>query len=592
MAAGTKRIHLDAVYSAITKASWVVLSAPDWVEVFQVQAIGEETQSDYNLTLKTTRLEISGEQTEKFSPRTTNVYAQSEAIALAAQPITAPLQGATIVLDQLLPGLAAEQTLIVTGKRMRVLVLQNFALTAIDGAQRTYQTGDSLLMAQAPVTLPTGQVQWTFTDKNNFTGLITVNSGAVRAALFTVTPALADDGMVSEVAQIKTIIPNSDPTAFHLTQALANLYDRSTVFFYANVARATHGETRHEVLGSGNAAQIFQNFTLKQAPLTYVAAPTASGAQTTLQVRVNDLRWQERPSLYNLSPRDHAYITRRDDDGKTRIQFGDGVQGARLPTGDENITTTYRTGIGVAGMVKAGQLSLLMTRPLGVQKVTNPLAPTGAAEPETGDTARQNAPFTVLTLDRIVSVQDFENFARAFAGIGKTQAITLWDGERQLVYLTIAASASNGVDFTIAPTSALFQNLRQAMDAARDPIQPVTVASYKPLFFQLAARLLIDPAYMPEKVLAAATSALSQAYAFGARHFGQPVHEGEVLAIIQNVPGVNALFLEKLYFKGEPPQLQTPLPARGAIRDVDGTLKPAQLLLIDPNGIDLSVLQP
>ncbi|MCX6047549.1 MAG: putative baseplate assembly protein, partial [Chloroflexi bacterium] len=119
LATGTKRIHLDAVYSAITKASWVVLSAPDWVEVFQVQAISEETQSDYNLTLKTTRLEISGEQTEKFSPRTTSVYAQSEAIALAAQPITDPLQGATLVLDQLLPGLAPEQTLIVTGKRMR-----------------------------------------------------------------------------------------------------------------------------------------------------------------------------------------------------------------------------------------------------------------------------------------------------------------------------------------------------------------------------------------------------------------------------------------------------------------------------------------
>ena len=151
---------------------------------------------------------------------------------------------------------------------------------------------------------------------------------------------------------------------------LVRSYDRPTVAIYANVAAATHGETRREVLGSGDAARSFQKFALKQKPLTYVSAPTASGAETTLQVRVNDVLWEEAPSLYNLPARERAYITRLDDDGNVSIAFGDGITGARLPTGDENIAATYRTGIGVAGMVKAGQLSLLMTRPLGVQKVT------------------------------------------------------------------------------------------------------------------------------------------------------------------------------------------------------------------------------
>ena len=55
---------------------------------------------------------------------------------------------------------------------------------------------------------------------------------------------------------------------------------------------------------------------------------------------------------------------------------------------------TYRVGTGLPGLVDAGQLTLLMTRPLGVRGVTNPL-PTGlAADPDPPDTVRRNAPRT------------------------------------------------------------------------------------------------------------------------------------------------------------------------------------------------------
>ena len=343
-----------------------------------------------------------------------------------------------------------------------------------------------------------------------------------------------------------------------LARPLLRSYDRPTVAIYGNVAAATHGETRREVLGSGDAARGFQKFALKQKPLTFVSAATASGAANTLQVRVNDVLWQGKPSLYDLPARERAYITRLDDDGNVTITFGDGVNGARLPTGDENIVATYRTGIGAAGMVKAGQLSLLMTRPLGVQKVTNPLAPTGAADPESRDRARQNAPFTVLTLDRIVSLRDFEDFARAFAGIGKAQATWLWDGEQRIVHVTIAAATSNGVDYKVDPESELFNNLRLAMDAVRDTVQQLVIASYEPIFFRLKACVVIDPAYIAEKVLAAVKAALQQAYDFEQRDFGQPVHKSEVLATIQAVEGVTAVFLDQLYLQGPDARPATP----------------------------------
>ena len=194
----------------------------------------------------------------------------------------------------------------------------------------------------------------------------------------------------------KFVLPDDTPgtrerTILVLEKAMQNSYDPFTVRIYANVARATHGETVHEVLGSGNGAQANQRFTLKKQPVTYISAPTPSGAESTIEVRINDVKWQEVPSLYGLDERVRGYITRMDDDGTSTLIFGDGKSGARIPTGQENVLATYRAGIGTEGMVRAEQLSLLMTRPLGVRGVTNPLAPTGTADPEvsrSGETER------------------------------------------------------------------------------------------------------------------------------------------------------------------------------------------------------------
>src|SRR6185437_15982496 len=182
---------------------------------------------------------------------------------------------------------------------------------------------------------------------------------------------------------------------------LKNSYVRSSVVLNANVTLATHGATVREVLGSGNGSKTNQSFTLKRPPLTYVSAPTPSGTQSSLQVRVNGLEWKESPTLYGLTPSDQKYIVRLADDGTPTLTFGDPA--SRLKTGNQNVTATYRTGIGLSGNVAAGSLSLLQSRPPGLRGVTNPLPASGAADPQNIADARSNAPLTVLTLDRIVS---------------------------------------------------------------------------------------------------------------------------------------------------------------------------------------------
>ena len=82
-----------------------------------------------------------------------------------------------------------------------------------------------------------------------------------------------------------------------------------------------------------------------------------------------------------------------------------------------------------------------MTPVLGVTAVTNPVPADGASDAETLDDMRTAAPQSIRTLDRVVSLADFEAFTRSYRGIGKALATELHDGMRSVVCLTIATTA-------------------------------------------------------------------------------------------------------------------------------------------------------
>ncbi|NMG08784.1 putative baseplate assembly protein [Brasilonema sp. UFV-L1] len=393
---------------------------------------------------------------------------------------------------------------------------------------------------------------------------------------------------VAIIAEVDNKISAEGGTRLKLTTALQNSYVRDTVTINANIALATHGETKTDVLGSGDASQAYQKFTLRQSPLTYVSSDNATGAESTLKLRVNDILWHEVPTLYGKGDKERIFITRTDDDGKTTIQFGDGKTGARLPTGQENIKATYRQGIGLAGLVKAGQLSLLMTRPLGVKSVNNPIAATGAQDRESLREARRNAPLTVLTLDRIVSLQDYEDFARAFAGIAKALATWTWNGQVRGVFVTVAGYNAQ----LVSVDSVTYKNLLTQMQKAGDPFVSLTIKSYRPAPFRIAAKVKIDPDYLEEKVLSSVRESLLSNFSFEVQELGQGVTASEVIACIQSVPGVIAVDLDKLYRVDSPGVLNNNrLIAAAPQPGADGMVQAAELLTIDALLLELGVIR-
>lgn len=527
-------VALDATYDRIKPGSWVVIdrpeiddkrkqSAPRVITYHRVEDVAVSTMdTGTGFSAKVTLLTLTPQWLADVSrqgdgnsesplaailvapetARDTIVHAQSEPLAFAEEPLDADVGGGTVDLPEALDGLEAGRWLIVSGERTDVP-----GVSGVTAAELVMLAGVSQIRDELP-------------SKEGDSGGSFGSNG--------------DDDEDEDEVPVLSTAPGRLHTRLSLATPLAYTYDAATVTIYGNVANATNGQTVGEVLGDGDGSAAFQGMALRQAPLTFVSAPTAEGAASSLVARVNDIAWHETDSLAAAGPRERVFVTRTDEAGKTTLVFGNGVHGARLPTGTGNVKATYRYGIGKAGNVKANQISQLATHPLGLQGVINPIAASGGADRDGIEAGRRNAPLALMALDRLVSVGDYADFARSFAGIGKAGAARLSDGRRQLVHLTIA-----GVDdIPILETSDLYRNLLEAIDRLGDPHLPVQICVRSVRLLVISAKVALLPDYAFEFVEPKIRGTLLTHFGFDQRDLGQAAFLSEAVAVIQGIEGV------------------------------------------------------
>ncbi len=386
----------------------------------------------------------------------------------------------------------------------------------------------------------------------------------------------------SEVLQIDEVRLEHGFTRLIFTSDLTHEYKRHTVTINANVAPVSHGESVSEILGSGDASLSSQNFSLKQIPLTYISAETTSGVASTLELRVNNVLWHEVKTFLGKDPDEKIYTTKINDDGLTTVYFGDGIEGARLPSGNNNIIANYRKGLGLGGLIKSGQLNLLLTRPLGVKDAINPIPSSGGDDPEKLDDARVNAPLGLLTMDRAVSLQDYEDYSRSFAGIRKARAVAVSRQGVPRIYITLA-----GPDGAlIEPSTSTYKNLLGSLKNSGDPYAQFSLLSYRPAYFKLDAELYIHSDYIADFVVEAARLALREKFSFDARAFNQAVHLSEVISTLQKVEGVTAVDVNHLYRSDEGPVDPPPGSLMPGVSTSGDQIAGAELLTLDPAPLD------
>lgn len=400
-----------------------------------------------------------------------------------------------------------------------------------------------------------------------------IGTGAAAFPAWSGQPVLLQDSTGLGIAAEAGSPGDQTLTIADLPDTVPQLQPPFTVL--PNLLPVTRGKTvANEVLGSGDATNPGQDFTLSQSPVTYLQQ--GAGYASTIALTANGIPWTEVPSFYGQPATAQVFVTSEDSSGKTHVTFGDGVNGARLPTGTSNVVATYRVGGGAASP-PAGKLTVVAKSFPGLSSVLNPVAVSGGADPDPPDQIKHFAPRSVLTFGRAVSVFDYEALAAQTPGVTRANAVWSWDDARQRSLVTVYVGDDGGA----------VQSARAALAAASDPNRPIVVTQATEIPVALVLTLIVTPGMDVDQITAGVTVALTDIEngLFGAWNLaiGQSVFDSQIEAAILSVQGAVAV-TAMAFLTGngtDPGPLHSP--AEGAFytlatTDIVMTIEP------DPNG--------
>lgn len=402
-----------------------------------------------------------------------------------------------------------------------------------------------------------------------------------------------DDPLIGEavvITEVENFI-EAGYTRLSFTHSLLQAFDRASVEVLGNVVRASHGQSFQEVLGSGDGAKANQRFRLRGRDLTFTNDD--EGPQSTLSLKVNPneqgvgVKWSERDSLFPNDPANRGFVTRRDGLNRVSLIFGDGSNGARLPTGKDNIVATYRIGIGEKGNITASSLTQMLAAPLGVRKVNNPLPADGGLNPERPIESRYKAPIQVRTIGRILSLRDLADYLRLYPNVEHVAVKPIWNGYNILGHVTLALRDN----MPLTKHSAFFKNMLNTINFIKArTFGDVLVDGYLPLWFNVSAQIWIDKSKDPRRVEERARQALLHEFGFANVSFGRQINVPDVTLVLRDVDGVAAVEVTQLFPEGTMPSLLESLETPEAYWDTSrNQVVQARLLMVHPRGINLSM---
>lgn len=497
------------------------------------------------------------------------VYTQSRQLYLAPPIDEVPLMGYGLQLTGLIDGIAAGRALLMAGNPPLATTIG--AVTGIGGSPKI--DAGTVVMVLAPIATDTWWVEipdmgvlaietdprgWPASGLAFLSGNGTTigNVTAQQLALFS-RPVQGESITVKDVLQF----PDTNTTLITLNQPLTYLYDRTTTAVYGNVVKARQGTTVSEVLGSGDGKKPFLQFMLKQAPLNSVEQPDGS-IVPDLQVTVNDVVWTCVEALGDCGPDAWAYQLTLDAYGRALIQFGDGVRGLRVPTGQNNISATYRIGAGARGNVPAGCLTRPPIKVAGIKGVLNPVAASGGIGATKRSALRGQIPIGVADLGRIVTQADMLTFVRNRPEVGAATLSSDTTIGRPVSLITLA-----GLDNAVlGEASTGFKAVKAAFDEALadGAALPNMLLAYEPAPFKVNGTYTLKKHMASadtQKVQSEITAALQAAYSISAMSFDKAVRSTDITAlIVKKVSAVKSATVTKLWvpIEHKPPQQREP----------------------------------
>jgi hypothetical protein len=339
---------------------------------------------------------------------------------------------------------------------------------------------------------------------------------------------------------------------FTVTEVLQGTLDtlKAPIAVFGNVTTAFQGESVFdEVLGSGDLREVHQTFQLAQKPLTYTDATANDGmGRSTLKISVNGVRWDEVRSFYGMGPEDQVYVVRHDDEQNTFVTFGDGLRGARLPTGVDNIVADYRYGASSVA-VPAGVMNQLARPAEGLVGVRGPVVGTGGRDPEDSTELRTKAPRSMLLFGSAVGLRDFECVASLCQGVDVAKAEYDW----------LELQGQSGVRLSYIG-NAKASDVLTALREKAEPNLNIVVEPAKVITSELHLSIAVATAYDFEAVKKQVSDALREPnYGLLSRKqasIGGSLWISKLYEVVLSIPGVTAVMSGTLYRQRWPQPLE------------------------------------
>jgi predicted phage baseplate assembly protein len=253
--------------------------------------------------------------------------------------------------------------------------------------------------------------------------------------------------------------------------------------------------------------------------------------------------WEERIDFIASEGDDEHFVVETDEEGRSLVRFGNGVNGAPLPP-DAVVTCRYQVGQGTAGNVGADALAGFEPSDLpGVERMWNPLDVTNGRDPEPAAEALRRAPEAYRARQlRAVTLEDYAQRAEELPGVANAAARYRWAGSWRTVQVAI-----DPVGTTVL-TPQLRREVADYLEAVRLIGEDLEIlpAVYVPLDIKL--RLCAHPRYWPEHLRMVLEMEFSDGWTpDGRRGFfhpdvwtlGQPLYASQIIGRALAVPGVD-----------------------------------------------------
>jgi predicted phage baseplate assembly protein len=190
-------------------------------------------------------------------------------------------------------------------------------------------------------------------------------------------------------------------------------------------------------------------------------------------------------------------------------------------------------GGGVDSDVGANTLTLLVSGVANITGVTNSSPADGGADAESLNDIRQNAPRSLTTLDRAVTLNDYANLALKVAGVSKAAATALIYTNISLYIAPFNGAPTNLASAALRAAVTSYLNVRKMVNATVTLFDP----TYVPITVTASVNVL--PQFQQEATRLEVVKAVNGVLAFANVDFGVRITISQVYKAIMAVPGVD-----------------------------------------------------